>query len=329
MRRISPTYYTQLGRMYLGRSEEVLASASLTRSKGKVQLVFTSPPFPLNRKKRYGNLQGEQYIKWLTSFASVFRDYLAPRGSIVIELGNAWVAGSPVMSTLPIKTLLAFLESADLHLCQEFICFNPARLPSPAQWVTVKRERVKDAFTRAWWMSDSERPKADNRRVLTSYSRSMKDLLRRGTYNFGPRPSGHHIGTTSFLADHGGAIAPNVLIPAIGDDMLPDLLEVLPFSNTRARDPYLKFCRDHNITPHPARMPEKVAEFFIRFLTEEGDLVMDPFAGSNVTGFVAERLKRKWISIESDAEYAQASRSRFSYIKPNRVAMNAGKLILS
>jgi site-specific DNA-methyltransferase (cytosine-N4-specific) len=213
------------------------------------------------------------------------------------------------------KTLLAFLESARLHLCQEFICFNPAKLPSPAQWVTVERQRVKDAFTRAWWMSPSERPKADNRRVLTAYSQSMKDLLRRGTYNFGSRPSEHHIGTTSFLSDNGGAIVPNVLVPIIGDDLLPDLLEVLPASNTRSGDPYLEYCRNHNIKPHPARMPERVAEFFIRFLTEEGDLVMDPFAGSNTTGIVAERLKRKWISIEANAEYASASRSRFDHSK--------------
>jgi site-specific DNA-methyltransferase (cytosine-N4-specific) len=143
----------------------------------------------------------------------------------------------------------------------------------------------------------------------------MKDLLRRGTYNFGPRPSEHHIGTTSFLSDNGGAIVPNVLVPIIGDDLLPDLLEVLPASNTRSGDPYLEYCRKHNIKPHPARMQERVAEFFIRFLTEEGDLVMDPFAGSNTTGIVAERLKRKWISIEANAEYASASRSRFDHSK--------------
>jgi site-specific DNA-methyltransferase (cytosine-N4-specific) len=157
----------------------------------------------------------------------------------------------------------------------------------------------------------------------------MKELLRKGTYNFGSRPSEHHVGTTSFLADNGGAIVPNVLIPIIGDDMLPDLLEVLPVSNTRARDPYLDFCKRHNITPHPARMPEKLAEFFIRFLTVEGDLVMDPFAGSNVTGFVAERLNRKWISIEADPKYVQASRSRFDHKKPRTVATNPRTLLRS
>lgn len=281
--------------MYEGCCEDILGRLPLIKLKGKINLIFTSPPFPLNRKKKYGNLQGEEYVAWLSSLATTFRSYLAPHGSIVIELGNAWVPGSPTMSTLPTKALLGFLEAGNFHLCEEFICFNPARLPSPAQWVNVKRARVKDAFTRAWWMSPAERPKANNRRVLIPYSDSMKQLLLRGKYNAGRRPSEHNIGKRSFLVDHGGAIPPNVLL----------------VSNTRSSDPYLEFCRQHDTRPHPARMPEKIADFFIRFLTNEGDLVMDPFAGSNVTGRVAETLKRKWISIEAQQEYVSASKARF------------------
>ena len=310
MRVNKPAYRTRRGRMYEGRCEEVLSSPPVTRLKGKVQLIFTSPPFPLNRKKKYGNLQGDEYVRWLSSLAPLFREYLAPRGSIVIELGNAWVPGSPTMSTLPLATLLGFLETGNLHLCEEFVAFNPARLPSPAQWVTVRRERVKDAFTRIWWMSQTQHPKADNRKVLTPYSESMKQLLLRGTYNSGPRPSEHHIGKTSFLVDHGGAIPPNVLVPRL-EAMLPDLVEVLPVSNTHARDRYQTFCRANGRPPHPARMPEKLAEFFIRFLTDEEDLVMDPFAGSNVTGRTSENLRRRWISIEAKKEYIVDSQARF------------------
>jgi site-specific DNA-methyltransferase (cytosine-N4-specific) len=296
--------------MFCGASDEVLTHDPLVRWKGKVQLVFTSPPFPLNRKKRYGNLNGQKYVDWLSGFSGLLKEYLTPDGSIVLELGNAWEEGKPTMSTLPLKALLAFQEQGDLHLCQEFICFNPARLPSPAQWVTVERSRVKDAFTRVWWMSPSPKPKADNRRVLTEYSDAMKKLLKKGTYNPGTRPSQHCIGETSFLTDNAGAITPNVLVPAC-EEMLPELLEVLTISNTRADDPYQVHCRANGITPHPARMPMKLVEFFVRFLTEEGDMVLDPFAGSNSTGFVAEELKRKWRAIEVNAEYAAHSRARF------------------
>jgi len=296
--------------MYCGTAEEVLRTYPVTRYKGKVQLVFTSPPFPLNRKKKYGNLQGQEYVDWLAGFAGVLSEYLTDDGSIVIELGNAWERGKPTMSTLPLKALLAFQEGGGLHLCQEFICFNPARLPAPAQWVTVERIRIKDAFTRVWWMSPSEKPKADNRAVLTEYSESMKKLLRRGTYNAGQRPSEYSIGETSFLADHGGAIPPNVLTPKV-EEMLPELCEVLSIANTRSNDAYQAYCRGNGITPHPARMPMKLVEFFVKFLTDDADRVLDPFAGSNTTGYVAERMGRKWLAIEASREYVRASEVRF------------------
>ena len=258
--------------------------------------MFTSPPFPLNRKKRYGNEVGEEYVTWLARTAEPLRDLLTDDGSIVLELGNAWEPGKPVMSTLALRALLDFLEAADLHLCQQFVCHNPARLPTPAQWVNVERIRVKDAFTHVWWMSPNERPKANNRAVLTPYSDSMEKLLEKKHYNGGRRPSQHKIGETSFLTDNGGAIPPNVLT----------------FSNTLSVDPYRRYCREQGIPLHPARMPAGLAEFFIRFLTEPGDLVFDPFAGSNTSGAAAEGLGRRWVAIEPNPDYIQGSRGRFA-----------------
>jgi site-specific DNA-methyltransferase (cytosine-N4-specific) len=210
-------------------------------------------------------------------------------------MGNAWQPGQPVMSTLALEALLAFLRRGKLHLCQQFICYNPSRLPTPAQWVNVERIRVKDAYTHVWWMSPKEKPAADNRRVLKEYSASMLKLLASGKYNSGRRPSEHHIGTTSFLRDNKGAIPSNVLI----------------LSNTKANDPYLQYCREHHLVPHPARQPQGLPEFFIKFLTKPRDLVVDPFAGSNTTGSMSERLNRRWISIETDLDYVKGSRGRF------------------
>jgi len=288
-------YETKLGQMFLGDAEEVLKSENIAKFKGKVQLVFTSPPFPLNRKKKYGNLQGNEYVEWLVGFAPLFQELLTPNGSIVIELGNSWEPGRPVMSTLNVRALLSFLDRGKLNLCQQFVCYNPARLPSPAQWVNVERIRVKDAFTYVWWLSPVDRPKADNRRVPKPYSPSMRHLLSSKSYNSGKRPSEHSIGTKSFLRDNNGAIPPNVLVMA----------------NTRASDLYLAYCRQHGVAPHPARMQLGLPKFFIEFLTEPGDIVLDPFAGSNTTGAVAEQLSRRWISIEIEEKYVTASKAWF------------------
>jgi hypothetical protein len=205
---IELVYRTGSGAMYLGKSEAFLTSKKSKKAHGKVQLVFTSPPFPLNERKRYGNLTGRRYINWLANFAPLLRDVLTENGSIVIEIGNAWEPGRPVMSTVVLEALLKFLKCGDLHLCQEFIWYNSARLPSPVQWVNVERVRVKDAFTRFWWMSPSERPKADNRRVLREYGADMKKLIETGRYNAGMRPSQHRVGQRSFRKDNGGAIPP-------------------------------------------------------------------------------------------------------------------------
>src|SRR2546422_3691042 len=286
---------TANGAMYRGLAEEVLSSRRFQRYRGKVQLIFTSPPFPLNRKKRYGNRQGEAYREWLVSFAPKFRELLTKDGSIAIEMGNAWEPGRPVMSTLAMKTLLDFLERGNLYLCQQFVAYNQARLPGPAQWVNVERNRVKDSFTHIWWMSPSMRPKANNTEVLRPYSTAMRRLLSTSKYNAGRRPSEHAIGLSSFLKDNGGAIPSNVL----------------PATNTQSNDEYLNFCRRRGIPFQPARMPKQLPEFFIRFLTQEGDLVLDPFAGSNTTGAVAESLDRRWISIEPNRDYVQGSIGRF------------------
>lgn len=312
----SPLYKTKRGRLYVGACEDVLTSSALKRQRGKVNLLLTSPPFVLNRKKKYGNLEGSEYVDWIGSLGPIFADMLSEDGSIVIELGNAWEPGQPTMSTLAIKALLAFQEAGELHLCQEFICYNPARLPTPAQWVNVERSRVKDAFTRVWWLSRNPKPKANNRNVLTPYSDSMKKLLERGTYNAGTRPSEHAIGERSFLTNNGGSIPPNVLFPS-ADELLDAFAaqmseEVLAIPNTMNSDPYQKYCRDHGITAHPARMQHKLVQFFVDLLTEKGDLVVDPFGGSNTTGWVAENSGRRWVAIEKNIEYAAASQYRFS-----------------
>lgn len=295
IKKSSIAYGTSLGRMLRGRSDEILEQDILRNYEGKINLIFTSPPFPLNRKKKYGNLSGEEYIEWLCKFGPLFKKMLAPNGSIVMEMGNSWEAGYPTMSTLALRALLEFQAKNDLYLCQEFIWQNPAKLPSPAQWVNVERIRVKDSYTRLWWMSSIPKPKANNRNVLQAYSASMEDLLRRGTYSSGKRPSEHNIGDKSFLTNNGGAIPSNVLT----------------YANTSSSDPYQEYCRTKNLMLHPARMPKELAKFFIKFLTDPGDIVLDPFAGSNTTGAAAEELDRKWIAIEVLEDYVAGSQARF------------------
>jgi site-specific DNA-methyltransferase (cytosine-N4-specific) len=260
-----------------------------------VALVLTSPPFPLRRRKSYGNADPERYLEWFMPFAEEIWRILRPDGSFVLEMSGAWNRGQPTRSLLAYRLVLRLAER--FYLAQECYWYNPSRLPTPAEWVTIRRNRLKDAVNFIWWFSKTPYPQADNRRVLRPYSDSMQRLLRDG-YKPQLRPSQHAI-SPHFRRDNGGAIPPNILI--------------LP--NTRSRDPYLDGCRQAGLPIHPARFPLGLPEFFIRLLTEPGQLVLDPFAGSNVTGYAAELLQRRWLSMEIDPRYVEGSRFRFASLR--------------
>lgn len=291
----NPVIEMDSGRAYWTSIEDFLLDQG-TDLAGKVNAVITSPPFPLVRKKKYGNLEGEQYLDWFAGLARPLSRLIADDGSIVIEMGNAWVKGEPTVSTLPLRALLRFQEEGEFYLAQEIICFNPSRLPGPAEWVTRERSRLKDSFTKIWWFSKQPRPKADNRRVLNEYSPAMQRILKGKKYNSGHRPSGHKVSQEGFYKDNGGSISPNVL--------------AIPNAKSR-NDRYRKYCIDNGLPVHPARMQPELARFFIEFLTDPGDLVLDPFAGSLTTALEAHKANRHWLGTELELEYLRGAVGRF------------------
>lgn len=298
-------YSTPYGEAYRGDSREFMWSPHIDA--GSVDLIFCSPPYALTRAKDYPNESPDAYIEWFETFLKGFDRILGERGSLVIDIGGSYLPGEPKRSTYHFKLACRLAEHFDL--CQEFYWYNPAKLPSPAEWVNIQRVRVKDSVNLLlWFAKDAGNTKANNERVLKLYSESMENLLSNG-YQAGLRPSNHDIGE-SFLEDHGGAIPPNLLgftNPEFAEDYNGEPFEMLfpnliAFSNTASNSRYLRKCREHEIKPHSARFPVTLPAFFIQFLTEEGDLVFDPFSGSNATGEAAEEYERDWLACDLDAE---------------------------
>lgn len=309
-----PAYRSTGGAYYVGDSRALLQSEAFEQLRDSVQLILTSPPYPLNKKKSYGNRTGDEYLYWFESLAKIFAGLLAPDGSIVVEIGNSWEPGRPVQSLLALDALLAFTraDGAGLRLIQQFVCYNPSRLPTPASWVTVNRIRTVDSYTHVWWLAKTDYPKADNSRVLRPYSSAMRSLLKAGKYNAGRRPSEHNISKNGFLQDRGGAIAHNLFeLEAIDPDRSVRLPNVFSYSNSASNDFFHKTCKEKGIALHPARMPLGLAAFFIDFLTDKGDIVLDPFAGSNTTGYAAALAGRRWIAIDAHRTYVTQSKIRF------------------
>lgn len=287
-----PAYKTQHGAAYYGDSLELLA----TYPDNSVNLVMTSPPFALLRKKEYGNKDQHEYIEWLAQFARLVLQKLAPDGSFVLDLGGAYKRGFPVRTLYNFRIPIHFCDDLGFFLAEDFYWFNPSKLPSPIEWVNKRKMRAKDSVNTVWWFSKSEFPKANVSNVLTEYSDRMKKLLEDPDKFYDPakRPSGHDIGK-GFGKSNGGAIPSNLL-------QIP---------NSESNGGYMGGCKALGIKRHPARFPAKLPEFFIKFLTEPGDLVVDIFAGSNTTGFVAEQLERRWASFDNEMQYVAASAFRF------------------
>lgn len=284
-----PFYSTDRGAIFHCNSMLVLKALP----SASVNLVITSPPFALTRKKEYGNEPLGRYLDWFMPFCEEIKRVLKPNGSFVLDIGGAWVPGAPVRSLYHFELAVRLASKGMFYLAQEFYWYNPAKLPTPAEWVAIRRIRVKDAVNMVWWFGKGEYPKADNKRILRPYSESMRDLIRRG-YKPQKRPSGHDI-SNQFQRDNGGAIPPN-------------LLEI---ANTESNSYYLRRCKELGIKPHPARFPESLVRFFIDFLTDENDLVLDPFGGSNVTGSVCQQTKRRWLACELEQKYLDGSVARF------------------
>jgi site-specific DNA-methyltransferase (cytosine-N4-specific) len=296
---VRPFHKSTHGRIFLGDS---LALFRDVVKEGSVDLVMTSPPFGLVRKKDYGNVDAHEYLEWFKPFGEAFRRSLKPQGSLVIDIGGAWIPGQPTRSLYHYELLVMLCREFGFHLAQEFFWWNPARLPTPAEWVTVRRIRVKDAINCIWWLSTTPWPKASNRRILQPYSESMRILLEKG-YTPRLRPSGHDI-SDCFGTDNGAAIPPNLIALA----------------HTESNSAYIRYCTKIGLKPHSARFPVELPEFFIRMLTDDGDLVVDPFAGSCVTGEAAERLHRKWICCEIVEDFVKGALGRFLPRAPLRYA---------
>jgi DNA modification methylase len=283
-----PSFKTPNGAAYQAEAQELLSRLP----DDSVDLVLTSPPYALHFKKEYGNVDQDKYVDWMLGFAPQIRRVLKNDGSFVLNIGGSWTPGQPTRSLCHFEIALRLVKEAGFFLAQEFFWYNPAKLPVPAEWVNVRKIRVKDSVECVWWLSKTPYPRANNQSVLRPYSADMKRLLQRG-YRATVRPSGHVI-TEKFI-NRGGSIPGNLL----------------SMGNNDATGHYLARCKAEGVKPHPARFPPQLPAFFVRLLCSDSSLILDPFAGSCTTGEVAENMGKHWICCDLEPTYLRGARFRF------------------
>tara|TARA_Y100001980_G_C14477258_1_gene256365 strand:- start:50 stop:982 length:933 start_codon:yes stop_codon:yes gene_type:complete len=287
-------YQKKYGSCWSGDSIKLMKSIPSS----SIDLIFTSPPYALLTKKSYGNVSQSEYVDWFRPFANEFHRILKDSGSFVLNIGSSWIKGQPTKSIYQYELLVDLCRRKDMpeksfYLAQEFFWHNPAKLPLPVEWVNRRRVRVKETIENIFWFSKTPNPKSDNNKTLIAYSPSQEKLFLNG-YNKGKRPSGSIVGD-KWNIRHKGAIPPNLLA----------------FANTKGTSKFREILRKKGLKQHPAVFPEELPEFFINLCTDVNDIVFDPFSGSNTTGFISEKNKRRWLSFEKLYNFAKTSRYRF------------------
>jgi site-specific DNA-methyltransferase (cytosine-N4-specific) len=259
-----------------------------------IDLIFTSPPYPLlEKKKAYGNLPAREWVDWMVQLCDGWRELLTPTGSIMLNVGPTWNRGVPTQSTYIERLVVALEDELGLHLCQRLYWQNPTKLPQPREWVAIQRVRVKPQVEPILWLSPNPRAAANNRNVLVPYSpRTRRDA---GASAIERRPSGIDVNRRSFAKDNGGAIP--------GD--------VLRVSNAVSNSTYHRALRATNGIIHPAMFPHEIVEFAVKLTTEPKQRVADMFFGSGVVGEVCERLDREWVGVERSLTYLEGAMVRF------------------
>ncbi len=288
-------FTTSMGVALFGRAEEAIGYIE----DGSVASLITSPPYPLLREKQYGNKHANEYVDWLLRIAEMWPKKLAQDGSIILNLGDVWTSGEPFLSLYQERLLVRLQDELGWKLAGRYSWQRPAAMPPPAEWVTVRRVRVKQSLEQIYWLAPNGEPYADNRNVLVPYSESMQDRLAAGGERGASRPSGYELAEGAFATDNGGAIPGNLLVA----------------SNTDSNGTYIQSCRKQGLPVHPARFPRQIPEHFIKLTTRRGETVLDPFAGSCMTGAVAEELGRRWIGMDLTLDYLYGAANRFSDTK--------------
>lgn len=271
---------------------------------GEVDLIVTSPEYPLTNQKEYADAKTEdEYIEGMVKLFESWIPMLTPTGSIVLNIGDTFKNSGREQSLYKERLLIELNQKLGLSLLQRFEWASPTKLPNPIESVCKRRTHCISTLESFYWLSPNpEKAKSDNRNVLLDYSESQKRAMASHKLNGGHRrlrPSGNTVNDNAMLKDNGGSISGNLIVA----------------SPEGANAEYLNYCRAHDLPIHPARFPNSVCEFFIRFLTDPGDFVFDPFLGSARTGRSAQTLGRYWAGADRMLEYLLGAAGRFDDAK--------------
>jgi site-specific DNA-methyltransferase (cytosine-N4-specific) len=301
LNQIEPTvsvvgFSTELGVAILGCCETVFASPH-----EQVTLVVSSPPYPLAVPRAYGNVTEREYVDWIVRTLEPLVKNLAPGASVVLNVTNdSFLHRSPARSLYRERLVLALHEKLGLWKMDELIWENKSKPPGPIQYASIARTQLNVVYEPVYWFTnDPSKVKSDNRRVLQEHTERHLNLIKQGGEK-----------RNKDFSDGAYTVRPG-RYGNLTEGRIPR--NILSFGHRcAAQTAYKKAAAALGLPVHGAPMPLKLAMFLIEFLSEPGDLVVDPFAGSFTTADAAERLGRRWVATDCMIEYVLGGATRFT-----------------
>ena len=259
-----------------------------------IDLVLTSPPYA--DKRDYGtknaSILPDEYVDWFMPKAQEIYRVLKPTGSFVLNISDKVVDGYQHLYAF--ELVLKLCKEVGFHLVRDYIWYNPATPPNV--YSRGGYGRTKKSHEYCFWFSKGENWTFELDPIRKPYGKDMQKYLDgkgKGNRTENIRPSTHNFNCEKTWSDNGGS----------------DPGSVIEIANTSSNDIFMKLCKEKGIA-HPARFPEKLAEFFILSGSKEGDIILDPFSGSGTTATVAQKNTRKWIGIDANADYCELAQAR-------------------
>jgi DNA modification methylase len=285
-----------------GKCENVLK----TFPAESIDLILTSPPYADQRA--YGTdeskIHPDDYVDWFIPKAIEFKRVLKRTGSFVLNINDKVVKGKQHLYVF--ELVLRLTKEVGFNLVRDYIWYNPSTPPNI--FSTGKYGRTKKSHEYCFWFSKGDRWTFNLDPIRKPYSQDMLRLLKgkgKGDRKHNTRPSTHSFNCAKAWTNNGGSDPGSV----IKLDILGDPGSVIEVSNTRSNDSFMKMCKAKRIY-HPARFPERLAEFFILSGSNKNDIVLDPFCGSGTTAVSAHRHGRRWIGIDVNKTYCDLAYER-------------------
>lgn len=287
-------FSTNLGIAVFGSSNDIFK-----RLDSPVMLVIGSPPYPLAHERKYGNPCQKEIVKFLMGILEPIIEKLDERGSLSLNLSNdIFIQGTPARSTY-VERLVIALEDSGLYKMDSLIWENRSKAPGPMQWSSKTRQQLNVSWEPILWFAKNPiLVKSDNRRVLEPHTdRHLKLIASGGEARHTNNSDGaYRLRPGSFSNETTGRIPKNVI--SRGHRCAYGLK-------------YQRACAKLGLTPHGAGQPLSIPDFLIRFLTEENDLVIDPWGGRSMTGLAADLLNRRWMTGELQLDYVRGAAELF------------------